>query len=658
MEPGVLPVSFRTVTDRSDYRPLDLSSVLIEDSFWAPRIGRIRKITLLAQHQQLCNTGRLDALRLDWRPGVQPVPHIFWDSDVAKWIEAASYSLATAPDEQLERQVDEAIKLLAGAQQDDGYLNTYFTVVEPGHRWTDLRDAHELYCAGHLIEAGVAHFDATGKRTLLDVVMRYANYIDTVFGPEPGQIRGYDGHEEIELALVKLYRVTGREHYLRLSKYFVEERGRRPHFFDLEAAKRGTPGYFGARPPFSQREQDPERFRRYNQSHAPVREQREVVGHAVRAMYLYSAVADIAAETGDDSLWTACGQLWDHLTARRMYITGGIGSTAEIEGFTDDYDLPNETAYAETCAAIGLVFWAHRLALADRDRRYVDILERALYNGVLAGVSEDGSRFFYDNPLASHGEHHRQEWFGVACCPPNLARLLTSLGRYVYSQRMDEAVVNLFVAGAGTFDLGQPVTVEQRTEYPWDGIVELTVRVGRPAKFTLSTRIPGWCADPSLSVNGEPIGLAAVTDRGYAHLDRKWRDGDTVALNLPMPVRRCYAHPNVAADIGRVAIARGPLIYCFEGVDHGGDVETLTLPRDVPLTTAEQNSLPGTVVLKGTGSRLAATDWDDVLYRDSPSRQVPVELTAVPYYSWDNRAPGPMQVWIRESPGAAQPGGR
>jgi uncharacterized protein len=639
----------------SRYRPLGLGSDGIEDTFWAPRITRIREITLPAQHRQLRDTGRLDALRLGWRPGAQPVPHIFWDSDVAKWVEAASYSLATARDERLRGQVDEAIQLLAGAQQDDGYLNTYFTVVEPGRRWTDLRDAHELYCAGHLIEAGVAHFEATGERTLLDVVMRYADHIDSVFGPEPGQIHGYDGHEEIELALVKLYRITGRDRYLHLSKYFVEQRGRQPYFFDLEAAERGTPGYFGTRPPFDRREQDPQRFRKYNQSHAPIREQREVVGHAVRATYLYSAVADIATETGDNGLWTACRRLWDHLTARRMYITGGIGSTAEIEGFTEDYDLPNESAYAETCAAIGLVLWAHRLALADRDRRYVDVLERALYNGVLAGVSEDGSRFFYDNPLASHGEHHRQEWFGVACCPPNLARLLTSLGRYVYAQRTDEAVVHLFVAGTGTFDLGQAVTVEQRTEYPWDGMVELSLRVDRPVRFALSTRIPGWCADPSLSVNGEPVELTAVLDRGYARLDREWRDGDTVALDLPMPVRRCYAHPAVAADVGRVAIAHGPLIHCFEGVDHGGDVETLTLPRDAPLATAERDGRPGPVVLQGTGSRLDATGWDDALYRDSPSDQVPVEVTAVPYYSWDNRAPGPMQVWIRESAGDVPP---
>ena len=643
------------MTAAPHYRPLALDAVSIADTFWAPRIGRVREITLPHQYDQLRTTGRLDALRLGWKPGTKPVPHIFWDSDVAKWIEAASYSLTTTPDPRLEQQVDEAIELLAAAQHDDGYLNTYFTVVEPGRRWTDLRDAHELYCAGHLIEAGVAHFEATGKRTLLDVVARYADHIGTVFGPARDQKHGYDGHEEIELALVKLFRVTGVQRYLQLAAYFVDERGRQPYFFDQEAAERGTPGYFGSRPPFDRREQDPGPFREYNQSHAPVREQREVVGHAVRAMYFYSAVADVAAETDDQDLVNVCRRLWAHLTTRRMYVTGGIGSTARIEGFTEDFDLPNESAYAETCAAIGLVFWAHRLALIDTDGRYVDILERALYNGVLAGISADGSRFFYDNPLASTGAHRRQEWFGVACCPPNLARLLTSLGRYVYAQREDELVVHLFVAGTGSFDLtGQRVTVKQRTEYPWEGTIELLPSVDRPITFTLSIRLPVWCADPGLSINGEQVDVSAVVDRGYARISREWRDGDQVRLDLPMPVRRCYAHPNVAADVGRVAIARGPLIYCFEGTDNG-DVETLTLSRDVRLTPAEQDDLPGTVVLKGTAARLDTTGWDETLYRDSPAQTVPVQATAVPYYSWDNRAPGPMQVWVREPASGQQP---
>jgi uncharacterized protein len=366
-------------------------------------------------------------------------------------------------------------------------------------------------------------------------------------------------------------------------------------------------------------------------------------------MYLYSAVADVATETGDQELVAVCRRLWTHLTTRRMYITGGIGSTARIEGFTEDFDLPNESAYAETCAAIGLVFWAHRMALIDRDRRYVDVLERALYNGVLAGISQDGTRFFYDNPLASSGNHHRQEWFGVACCPPNLARLLTSLGRYVYAQRDDEVVVHLFVAGSGAFDVsGRSVTVEQRTEYPWDGAVELTLRAERPVTCALSVRIPGWCAEPGLSVNGERTNIVGVLDRGYARIHREWRDGDTVRLDLPMPARRCYAHPNVRADIGRVAIARGPLIYCFEGIDNDHDVEALALPRNSQLTTAEPDDLLGTTAVSGPGSRLDVVGWDDALYRQEPVRRTPINLTAVPYFSWDNRDPGPMQVWIRE----------
>lgn len=372
---------------------------------------------------------------------------------MAKWIEAASYSLATAPDPGLAQLVDEAMELLTRAQQADGYLNTYFTVVEPGRRWTDLRDAHELYCAGHLIEAAVAHVEATGEHGLLDVVMRYADHISEVFGPGTGQRRGYSGHPEIELALMRLFRATGQERYRSLCSFFIDERGRQPYYFEQEAGRRGTPGYFGSRPPFDRREQEPERFREYNQSHLPVREQHEAVGHAVRAMYLYSGMADVAAETGDSSLAAACRRLWQHVTTRRMYVTGGLGSTALIEGFTADFDLPNETAYAETCAAIGLVFWAHRMVQLERDSRYTDVLELALYNGVLAGISMDGTRFSYDNPLASLGDHHRQAWFGVACCPPNVARLITSLGRYAYTQGEHEAVVHLFVAGAGTFEL-------------------------------------------------------------------------------------------------------------------------------------------------------------------------------------------------------------
>jgi uncharacterized protein len=631
------------------YRPLPLTSVTVTDGFWAPRIRTVREQTLPYLFARCRDTGRLDALRLTWQPGQEPAPHIFWESDLAKWIEAASYSLSTDPDPELSARVDEVIELLAAAQLPDGYLNVYFTVVEPGRRWTDLRDAHELYCAGHLIEAGVAHVQATGKHTLLDVVRRYADHIESVFGPGPGQKRGYCGHPEIELALVKLYRATGSERYLRLAEFFTDERGSTPYYFDQEAARRGTPGYFGAH--FASRDAEPGYYREYNQSHAPVREQPAVVGHAVRAMYLYSAMADIAAETGDERLARAGLRLWRHLTTTRLYLTGGVGSAARNEGFSGDHDLPNETAYAETCAAVGLVFWAHRLALSYRDRQFTDVLEQALYNGVLSGIALDGTHFYYANPLASPGGVARQDWFGVACCPPNIARLLTSLRRYAYARNDRELVVHLFIAGSAEFDVdGSAVRLRQQTDYPWDGAVRLSVAVDQPTRFALAVRLPGWCREPVLRVNDAPVDLGAVADRGYARIERDWHDGDRVDLDLPMPVERRYAHPAVDADLGQVALTRGPLVYCVEGVDNAGPLDALALSRDAALEPGQQADLPGIVVLRGAGLRPRAAGWDGVLYRREPPEYEETPLVAVPYFAWANRGAGPMRVWLREAP--------
>ncbi|NJM08662.1 glycoside hydrolase family 127 protein [Candidatus Gracilibacteria bacterium] len=625
--------------------PLPLTQVMFADTFWAPRIALTRTQTLPFEYEQCKQTGRIDALRLDWRPGQEPQPHIFWESDVAKWLEAASYSLATTADPALEALVAEVIDLLAAAQQPDGYLNVYFTVVAPGNRWTDLRDAHELYCAGHLIEAGVAHFEATGKRSLLAVVQRYADHIDTTFGPGEGQLRGYCGHEEIELALMKLARVTGEQRYARLSQFFVEERGQQPFYFEAELHQRRRPGFFGTRIP-----QDPAAltpFRQYNQSHAPVREQHEVVGHAVRAMYLYSAMADVAMATGDQSMRAACERLWQHLTTRRLYITGGIGSSAHNEGFTSDYDLPNDRAYAETCAAIGLVFWAQRMAALSGDGCYVDVLELALYNGVLSGISLDGRSFFYANPLASNGDVHRKEWFGCACCPPNIARLLTSLGSYAYAQHDAEAIVNLYVAGSAQFDFGDTtIRLHQQTAYPWAGAVTLMLSGDLPATFTLSLRIPGWCRAPQLQLNGAPVALAGIVNEGYLRLTREWQAGDELLLEMPMPIERIYAHPAVAANRGRVALQRGPLVYCVEACDHDVPLEALLLPRNAQLTAHfEPDLLGGVVVLRGIAH---AASWPDQLYQHDMPIAEPVAFTAIPYYAWDNRAPGAMQVWLSE----------
>ena len=452
------------------WHPVSLATVDFDDSFWAPRQRLSREVTLPYQYRQLQEVGHLRALDLTWQPGQKPVPHIFWESDIGKWLEAVSYSLAKTPDPALDALADAVIARLAGAQQADGYLNVYFTVVKPGRRWTDLHHAHELYCAGHLIEAGVAHYQATGKRSLLDIVCRYADCIAATFGRDDGSIRGYCGHPEIELALVRLFRATGERRYLELSAYFVDERGRQPHYFDQEDRQRGEPGYFDGWLRLGSVQEEHE----YNQTHLPVREQQTMVGHAVRAMYLFSAATDLASELNDDDLLRACRRLWDHLTSRRMYVTGGIGSAARNEGFTRDYDLPNHSAYAETCAAIGLVFWSHRMALLEHDARYVDVLERALYNGVISGISLDGTRFFYTNRLASDGDIHRKEWFGVSCCPPNLARLTLSLGQYAYAYGDDELVVNLYIQGSMRCTVaGRHIDVRQETAYPWSDTVSL-----------------------------------------------------------------------------------------------------------------------------------------------------------------------------------------
>jgi uncharacterized protein len=620
------------------YRPVPLTAVTIADSFWETRIRVNREQTLPHVYRLSRETGRIEAFKLDWKPGVEPVPHIFWVSDVAKWIEAASYSLAAHPDPALDALLDETISLVVNAQQSDGYLNPYFTVVKPEQRWTNLRDMHELYCAGHLIEAGVTHFQATGKRVLLDAVCRYVDYIDTVFGTQPGKKRGYPGHEEIELALVKLCRITGEKRYLRLSQYFVDERGRQPHYFDIEAQLRGeAPGAFWAK------------TYEYNQSHFPVREQSEVVGHAVRAMYLYSAMADLGRELGDNTLLQACRRLWNHLCAKRMYITGGIGSSWHNEGLTRDYDLPNESAYAETCAAIGLILWSHRMLQLDCDAHYADVLERVLYNGMLSGVSLDGHRFFYENPLTSLGNHHRQEWYDCACCPPNIARLLASLGQYIYASNDTQVVVHLYIQSSARLALdGREITVRQETTYPWAGTITIQLGMNEPTMFGLNLRIPGWCRTAHLSVNGASFDLTEHVTKGYARVERLWQSGDRVILDLAMPVERVYAHPDVRQDAGCVALQRGPLVYCLEAVDHAVPLHRIVLPRAAELASHfEPGMLGGIVVITGTAQAADDTDWEGMLYRSWPVTAYPCTITAIPYYAWDNRAPGEMRVWLQ-----------
>ena len=606
-------------------QPIPFTEVRIDDSFWNERLRINREVSLPYQYWQCKETGRIDAFRLQWQPGTGSAPNIAWDSDVAKWVEAASYSLATHPDADLAAQLEEVVGLIALAQQPDGYLNTHFTQVDKEKRWENLQDAHELYCAGHLFEAAVAHFQATGKRDLLDVACRYADYISTVFGREEGKIHGYCGHEEIELALVKLYRATREKRYLELSRYFVEERGRSPHIFKKPRDGRGGIDYY--------------------QAHAPVREQKEAVGHAVRAVYLYSAIADLAGESNDPSLLAASETLWDSVTKRKMYLTGGIGSTRVGEAFTNDYDLPDETAYCETCAAVGMVMWSHRLVQLDCDRRYADVMERALYNSVLSGVSRDGTKFFYENPLASRGGHHRQPWFECVCCPSNLSRLLASLGNYLFSRTTDGLAVHLYLQSgmARQSVAGASVQVKVETRYPWEGLIRLTVETDRPAAFALRLRIPEWCRSYEVRIGGKPV--EAPEEKGYAVIHRTWSSGDAVELVLDMPVEKIVSHPGVLMNQGQVALQRGPLVYCVEDANHKTGVFNLVLPGDAKMSPRwDQNLLGGITVVEGEA--LVRTPSDNLYSRAGDVTFAETDLLAVPYYAWDNQTPGAMTVWM------------
>jgi DUF1680 family protein len=612
-------------------RPVPFQDVTIQDSFWAPRRETNRVASIPFSLQKLDEAGNLEDMRLAARGATNGFRGpVFIDSDLYKALEAASYSLATHPDPALEAQLDDIIKLLAAAQQPDGYLNSYFTVKEPGKRWTNLRDCHELYCAGHMFEAAVAHFQATGKKTFLNIATRYADYIDSVFGPPPKRL-GYPGHPEIELALSKLSRATGNPRYFELARFFVENRGRK--FF---ATEHDTPldKYDGS----------------YWQDDVPIYDHQNIKGHAVRAAYLMSGVTEVAAQTGDERLLNMLDRVWRNTTERNEYITGGIGPSSHNEGFTVDYDLPNLTAYQETCATVALGQWAHRLALLYGDAHYADVLERALYNGVLSGVSQDGTKFFYVNPLESAGTHHRSPWFGCACCPPNVTRTLAALGGYAYAASANSLYVNLYIQGSSQAKVGDTtVALKVTTEYPWDGKVTLELTPTSSAKFALRLRIPGWCHNASVAINRRAL-KAPVVERGYLVLDREWKRGDRVELELPMPIERVTANPLVKADQGLLAIQRGPIVYCLEQCDQAEPLAALWLPREAELKAAhEPGLLGGVVTITGEARAASEQQWRRNLYQAAaPASRV--ALKAIPYYAWDNRQPGTMKVWLPVSP--------
>jgi hypothetical protein len=593
------------------------TEVKVRDDFWAPRIRTNREKSLPHTFQWCEKTGRLSNFAKAGKLMEGEFEGIYFnDSDVYKVLEGAAYSLADHPDPVLEKMVDDVIAKIAAAQQENGYLNSYYTLKAPDKKWTNLRGMHELYCAGHLTEGAVAHHRATGKRTLLDVAVKFADRIDEIFGPQ--KRHDVPGHEELELALVKLYELTGEERYFDLAKFFLDVRG--------DESKR--PRLYGA----------------YCQDHLPVRKQSEIVGHAVRAMYLYSGVADVAGYTGDQELTDAMDRLWHSVVLRKMYITGGIGVQGHGEGFSGDYALPNSAAYCETCAAIGMALWNHRLNLMHGHAKYADVVERAMYNGILSGIDLGGEKFFYVNPLASGGGRHRQPFYPCACCPTNVVRFVPSVPGYVYATGKDGIFVNLYVAGTATVPLGySTVRVTQQARYPWDGKVKLTIEPQQTARFALNLRIPDWCTGAKLPVNNVgpddrrkraklTVNGAAWTklNVGYERIEREWKDGDVIELDLPMEIERIEAHPRVKADVGRVAVRRGPIVYCFEAIDNGGRVSNIILPHD-PKFTAEHRPdlLGGVTVIEGV-----ARDGRKIL--------------GVPYYAWDHREPGEMIVWVRQ----------
>lgn len=570
----------------------------------------------------------------------------FQDSDFYKWVEAVAYSLTQYPDPELERKADEAIDIVCAAQEENGYLDTYYILNGMDQIFTNLKDFHELYCLGHLIEGAVAYHQATGKDKLLNCACRYADFVAERFGEEEGKCKGYPGHEIAEMALAGLYEETGEDKYLKLAKFFVDERGTRPYYFDVEDPKRVAAG------------KEKELRYQYNQAHKPVREQDEAVGHAVRAVYLYSGMTDVARITKDEALYQACEALWENVTNKKMYITGAIGGIQDGEAFSFNYDLPNDLAYAETCAAIGLMFWARRMLEIRPDRKYADVMERALYNSVLSGMDLDGKAFFYVNPLevlpeACHKDSRkfhvkpvRQKWFGCACCPPNLARLLSSIGRYAYGENEDTLFVHLYIGGEITKQVGgEEILVSLDSDMPWNGNVKVTVK-GKNVPFTLALRIPEW----SIGFEAPKLDGASIEEKeGYLYITRSWGEEESFTLEFPMEARQFMADANVREDIGKAAVMRGPIVYCLEEVDNGKDLHLVTIPAHAKFTTEMFKIGDLDVVsLKTEGYRQKKQEAKG-LYRLLTARgEEAQQLRLIPYFTWANRGENEMTVWIRE----------
>lgn len=636
---------------------VNLKKIKIQDPFWSKHVDLVRREIIPYQW---------DAMN-DRVPDAEPSHSVdnfaiaaglkegkfygavFQDTDVAKWLEAVGFSLAAYPDEELEKTADEVIGIIEKAQCEDGYLDTYFILEKPDMRWKNLCEGHELYTAGHLMEAAVAYYYGTGKRKLLDVATRLADLICQTFGPEEHKMHGYPGHPEVEVGLIKLYYATGNRSYLDMAKYFVDIRGVGENYFLKEM---NEPDYEPVFPDFHDYDL------LYAQSHLPVREQKKAEGHAVRAVYLYSAMADLAREYQDEGLLEACKSLWNNMVNRRMYITGGIGSSGLLERFTADYDLPNDCNYSESCASIGLAMFGNRMASITKDASYMDVVERALYNTVLAGIALDGKSFFYVNPLEvwpdncmprtsrEHVKPVRQKWFGVACCPPNIARTLASMGQYIYGRDEECIYLNLFISNDAVINVGEKeIKVSMETKFPYENVCRVSVSNVPEDGIKIAIRKPDYASDYQVAVDGRKAEIEVL--KGYVYLELK-EDSD-IQIFFEAPARFVRANPLVRADSGKIALMRGPLVYCLEEIDNGTNLSALYVDAKTDIREEKSELFGESILLHFHGKRIVDTEWEeDELYAEHPIRWEETELTAVPYAYWNNRGMGEMSVWIKE----------
>ncbi|MCL2865795.1 MAG: glycoside hydrolase family 127 protein [Lachnospiraceae bacterium] len=636
---------------------IDLRKIKIQDAFWSKHVNLVKSDIIPyqwdAMNDRLPDTVPSHCLEnFAIAAGRKTGEHygvVFQDTDVAKWLEAVAFTLAAQPDPSLEKLADETIDLIGEAQQEDGYLCTYFIIKEPEQRWKNLCEGHELYTAGHMMEAAVAYYQVTGKKKFLDVVKRLADLLCEVFGAKEGQNHGYPGHQEVEIGLIKLYEVTGVQKYLDLAKHFIDIRGVGENYFlkEMKAAdfKKIFPEFTDYQPV-------------YSQSDKPVRELEVATGHAVRATYMYAAMADLADAYKEEALLSACKRLWNNIVQKQMYLTGSIGSSGILERFTVDYDLPNDCNYSETCASIGLAMFGIRMANMERDATYIDVVERALYNTLLAGIALDGKSFFYVNPLEvwpdnclertskEHVKPIRQKWFGVACCPPNIARTLASLGQYIYSVGEHALFVNLFISNQTEVEWADgSVYVDLNTRFPFENQVNLAVKNVPTKGMTLAVRVPDYAEDYQISADGQKI--EAKMEKGYAYL---YLEKDTnIVVSFTASAKFIRANPNVRADAGKVAVVKGPLVYCLEEVDNGKNLAGLYMDAKADIKEVDSDLFGGIKKLIVTGKRMVESAWnEEELYGAHPVELLDVQLKAVPYAYWNNRGIGEMTVWVKE----------